>query len=236
MITASCRAENAFGSVVFSRRLHWSGDDLSTLKGRRVLVVCHGSANSGSELVRLANEIANRTHASYDAWVLFAWPGGSTGVAYLGTKFLSVRRAAKFLAEAIDEIGAEGPLTIDVDAHSLGVPIALEAYLQTDSVVDGLWLKAGACSRDLSKYADEAREWGTSVNVFYSPRDLIVSVLYRVWFGFSGALGAYGEKSKGGNIGVQWDVTSEIKGSHVDYRRCSVVTQAMFEEAKRRLG
>ena len=232
MIYANCRSS----TITFGREIKWTGDDLSTLGGKRVLVIVPGTANTISQCEALGREIANRTHASFDAYVVFIWPCGATGLAYLATKFLNVRRASKFLAEALYRIHTAGCLTLDIDAHSLGVPIALEAFNQTEAVVDGIWAKAGACRRDLSKYADEAREWGTSVNVFYSPRDLIVSVLYRIWFGFSGALGAYGEKSKGGNIGVQWDVTSEIKGSHIDYRRCSIVIQAMFEEAKRRLG
>lgn len=235
MIFASCRWNKLGGSVVFSEGIFWSGDSLSTLKGKRVLVIVHGTANTVDQLHALCAEITNRNSGSFDAFVMFAWPGGASGIAYLMTKFTAVKRAAKFLAKVIDDIGDEGPLTIDIDAHSLGVPIALEAVMQCDSVVDGLWLKAGACGRDLSKYRWELAEYGTSVNVFFSPRDWIVAGLYRIWFGFGGALGAYGERTKGGNIGVQYDVTSEIHGSHVDYRRCSIVVQAMRNEAARRL-
>ena len=204
------------------------------LGGKRVLVIVPGTANTISQCEALGREIANRTHASFDAYVVFIWPCGATGLAYLATKFLNVRRASKFLAEALYRIHTAGCLTLDIDAHSLGVPIALEAFNQTEAVVDGIWAKAGHAKSRPVEVRRRSSRMGTSVNVFYSPRDLIVSVLYRIWFGFSGSRSVR-EKSKGGNIGVQWDVTSEIKGSHIDYRRCSIVIQAMFEEAKRRL-
>lgn len=235
MIYASCRAERPLGSVIFDDELHWSGDSLDTLKDRRTLVIVHGTANTQSELRRLAEEIACRTHASFDAYVMFCWPGGSSGIAYLMTRFTAVGRAARFLAQVIDEVGDAGATTLDIDAHSLGVPIALESLVHTETAVDGLWLKAGACGRNLSKYRSEILDnHKASVHVFYSPWDLILAGLYRIWFGFGGALGAYGEKTPGGNIGVQYDVSPEINGSHVDYRRCSMVIQAMRNEAESR--
>lgn len=233
MIFASCRQQHFGGSILFDDKLHWSGDPISTVDKKRTAVIVHGTANTVAELERLAGEIASRTSGSYDAYVMFAWPGGATGLAYLTTRFTAVGRAAEFLAKVLTMIALSGAETIDVDAHSLGVPIALEAARRSIVKVDGLWLKAGACSRDLGKYRKLAEE-GMAVNVFYSPRDLIVVGLYRLWFGFSGALGAYGEKTKGGNIGVQWDVSSEIGGSHIDYRRSSIVVQAMRNEAARR--
>lgn len=234
MIFASCRWQKPFGTIVFAEGIFWSGD-LSTLRGKRVLVIVHGTANTDAQLRVLADEIASRNGGSFDAFVMFAWPGGATGIAYLYTKLTAVGRAAKFLARVLDEIGEAGAVTIDIDAHSLGVPIALESLLLTEeAVVEGLWLKAGACGRDLSKYRYEIHDWATSVHVFYSRKDLIVAGLYRLWFGFGGALGAYGERTKGGNIGVQYDVSSEIGGSHVDYRRCNIVVQAMRNEAEAR--
>lgn len=227
VVFASCRDE-LFGSIHFGKGVTWS-EPLGSLLGEDALIIVHGTANTNAELVRLAEEIAMRNAASYDVFVMFAWPGGATGLAYLATKFLSVQRAAGFLRHVLADLAAMGAERIDIDAHSLGVPIALEAMRRTAIRVDALWLKAGACSRNLEEY--RAALSGVDVHVFYSPKDLIVSLLYRVWFGFSGALGAYGERTPGGNIGVQHDVSPEIEGSHVDYRRCSIDIQAKRDTA-----
>lgn len=234
MIFASCRAKTPLGAIVFGK-LHWGWDTLPEmdLRGKRVLIIVHGTANTMAQLRRLAEEIARRNEASYDAFVMFCWPGGNTGLAYLLTRFTAVGRAAEHLRTVIDAVTASGAWTVDVDAHSLGVPVALEAIGLNGYLVDGLWLKAGACGRDLSKYRDRLET--TAVHVFYSPKDFVVSVLYRIWFGaIGGALGAYGEKSKNGNIGVQHDVSPEIGGGHADYRACSIIVQAMRDEAERR--
>lgn len=232
IVFASCRDE-VLGSIHFGDKLTWS-DPLGSLLGEDVLIIVHGTANTNAELVRLAEEIALRNSASYDVFVMFCWPGGASGLAYLATKFLSVGRASKFLREVIAKVCFAGADHVDIDAHSLGVPIALEALHNSLHRIDAAFLKAGACGRSLAKYRVDKEELSTEFHVFYSPKDLIVSVLYRVWFGFSGALGAYGEKTPGGNIGIQYDVSPEIEGSHVDYRRCSMTVQAMRDLATRR--
>lgn len=238
MILVSCRRSGPGGAILFDK-LKWSPADVSKVRRKKILVIVHGTANTMSQLLRLAEEIASRNSGSYDEFVMFAWPGGATGLAYLVTRFTSVRRASVLLAQVIDTLALAEADTIDIDAHSLGVPIALEAAMQSIRRVNGLWLKAGACGRDLSKYR-ELTAWNlerkTKIAVFYSPKDWIVRGLYRLWFGFTGALGAYGEKTKGGNIADQYDVSPEIGGSHMDYRRSSIVVQAMRNERARRDG
>lgn len=225
MIWASCRRPLG-GSVLFGL-LRWSGDPIETVVGKRVCVLCHGSKNTEGQLRNLYGEIANRYGSIFDVYVGFVWPAGVTPVAYLGTSLLSIDRAASKLRDVVEACYVAGAQSVSIDAHSLGVPIALEAALESDWGVDGLYLKAGAMPRDLSKYRpllEQARP--ASIDVFFSKHDPVVKWLYRLWWPFRGALGAYGESTKGGNIGVQWDCSTSEHAKHGDYRHSSAVVQA----------
>ena len=233
MIWASCR-RSIGGSVLFGS-LRWSGSSLLDVKDRHVCILVHGSKNTRGQLEKLYREIANRYGTTFDVFLAFEWPGGITPLAYLGTSLLSVGRAADYLTGVIETCYKHGARSVTVDAHSLGVPIALEAALQSAWGVDGLLLKAGAMPRDLSKYRPLVEAVpAAAVDVFFSKYDPIVKWLYRLWWPFRGALGCYGESTNGGNIATQWNCESE-KARHGDYRHSSAVAQAAVNNRNRRL-
>lgn len=234
MIWASCRRQHWGGSILVSRRLTWSGEPIESVEGRRVVILVHGVKNTVGQVERAYNEAFNRSRASFDAAIGFIWPGGATPVAYPFVSLIQWRQAVDHLRDVIELAYTCGAASVDVDAHSLGVPLTLEAVSRCNWGCDGVSLKAGAMPRDLSKYRKLTELVPpVAINVFFSRRDPIVRWLYRFWWPFRGALGAYGERTPGGNIGTQHDCTEEVDG-HTDYRHSNVWVQAMTDLTKQR--
>jgi hypothetical protein len=232
---ASCRRQHLGGSVVIDDELTFSGLPLEHVAGRNVLIQVHGVKNRIGQIERAYTEVARRSSASFDAYVGFIWPGGATPLAYPIVSIVEWRQAVGPLYELIGRVYDAGAASIDIDAHSLGVPIALEAAKRAKPWCDnlsGLWLKAGAMPRDLGAYRNLASR--VPIHVFYSRKDPIVRWLYRFWWPFRGALGALGEKTPGGNVGTNHDCTAETALGHTAYRHSSIVVQAQTNHTNRR--
>lgn len=234
MIWADCRGGLA-GSIVFADRVRFSGDTLESLKGKRVVVCIHGVKTTKAQVTRAYSEICNRQHHAFDAGVWFVWPGGATPFGWPIASALMTDRAAGFLAETLRVVMAAGPASIDINAHSLGCPVTMKALSLISRPVDGVWLMAPAMPRDLSRYRATVQvKVRRSVNVFYSRRDPVLSVLFQIWPPFKPALGAWGESTSGGNLAVNFDCTAEVGTNHTGYRRSNILIQATTNEAESR--
>lgn len=236
MIYASCRKPFLGGSIVFDQRLHWSGDDIESVRGKRVIVPVHGVKNTVGQIQRAYSEIFNRSRAAYDVAVGFIYAGGATPLAWPIANAFATSMAANYLADVIEAIAMHSPASIDIDAHSLGCPIALRAIELAQEPVNGLWLMAPAMGRDLSRWRKVVQNVPT--HVFFSRRDYVLSVLYQIyplrWPPMAPALGAWGERTPGGNIATQTDCTADVGRNHTGYRHTSIVVQAQTNEAERR--
>lgn len=228
---ASCRRQHLGGSIVVDDELHFSGAPLETVRDRHVCIEVHGVKNRIGQIERAYTEVAMRSAASFDAFVGFVWPGGATPFAYPLVSILEWRLAVPRLVDLIVLVHQAGARSIHIDAHSLGVPLALEAAADSPIILDGLWLKAGAMPRDLGEYRGLSRV--TPIHVFYSRRDPIVRWLYRFWWPFRGALGALGEKTAGGNVATSYDCSEEVGAGHTGYKRSSIVVQAQTNATAR---
>jgi len=234
VIWADCRGGFA-GSIVFADRVRFSGDTLESLKGKRVVVCIHGVKTTKAQVTRAYSEISNRQQGAFDAAVWFVWPAGATPFGWPIASTLMTDRAAEFLADTIRVVMAAGPASIDINAHSLGCPVTMKALTKIGRPVDGVWLMAPAMPRSLSPYRTAIQtRVRRSVNVFYSKKDPILSVLFQIWPPFKPALGAWGESTGGGNLAVNFDCTAEVGTNHTGYRRSNILIQATTNEAESR--
>lgn len=250
MIYANCRA-STLGGLRYASRVTWKADRpdehvATDLTGKRVVVLVHGVKNTTAQIENAYREIFNRNRAAYDVAVGFIYPGGVSPFAWPVVSLEAVDEAAYHLSEVLATVQKLHPLSIDIDAHSLGCPIALEALCERENTkIDGLWLMAPAMGRDLSDYREllvvdphllTGPQIRYDIHVFRSRRDPVLAFLYRIWplkFGRA-ALGAAGESSKGGNIAIDHDCTAEVGMNHTGYRRSNIVVQAHTNEAIRR--
>lgn len=238
------------GSFCFNKETVWTGDPVAELRSRRVLVLVHGVKNTKNQIRNAYREISMRSTGSFDAMVGVMWPGGVTPFGWPIVSTFDVTESAIRLARILERISFEGqPASIDIDAHSLGCPIAMKAVEFSLVPVDGVWLMAPAMSRSLERYRHLLVPPTLAVDpkirrgawVFYSRRDLVLRALFQIWPPFLPALGAYGEKSKGGNLATNIDCTDAVKGNHTGYRHISEVVQEQTNDtadraARRKLG
>jgi len=238
MLTASMRNHIA-GYLVFNKVTRWKGGEVSDLRGKRVVVLVHGVKNTEAQIDRAYTEIFNRSRATFDAAVGVIWPGGATPLGWPIVSTFDVTESAIRLARILETIAFDGqPASIDIDAHSLGCLIAMKAVELSLVPVDGVWLMAPAMPRSLDRYrhilvapsAALEPKIRRGAHVFHSRRDIVLSGLYQLWPPFKPALGAWGEKTTGGNLAVNIDCTKDVGANHTGYRRSSVVIQAQTNE------
>lgn len=227
MIYAECKSEIA-GDWFFSRGLEWSGDPLSSLKNKKVCVYIHGMKETDAQANRAYLELSSRSTASYDAFVGFKWPSGSLGIEWPLLENLSVLPATQFFMQCLREVLSWETERVDINAHSLGCPIAMEALRLSNYPVNNVWLMAGAMPRNLIDYKDiKAR----LVHSFYSKKDWALWVSWLSVFRLqpmTPKLGQFGEKTPGGDIGYSYDFTKEVGANHSGYRHSSLAFQTFY--------
>ncbi len=105
------------------------GDDLTPLQaaamlaGRRVCVLIHGYnvGQPDDAYARIASHIGD----CYDEVIAVHWPGSQWTLAF----WLAMGRTGKAGRLLADALGALSPASLDIEAHSLGCRVALEAVL-----------------------------------------------------------------------------------------------------------
>jgi pimeloyl-ACP methyl ester carboxylesterase len=214
ILYASCR--KGFDSLIHisDRNLYRDADghDLTEaafmdgIAGKRVLVLFHGyRSETAPPYYAKVLEGINKWGISdkYDVCVPYPWPGGKLRIGF-GLSEGRADRCAKFPAAMIGLMNSHSA-TVDVQTHSLGARLALEALARNkDAHINQLFMLAPAV-------ADEAPELGEKYGrvvasqtgktaVFYSRRDKVLEFMYPIGETLTGhpdmALGFHGAEDK----------------------------------------
>jgi pimeloyl-ACP methyl ester carboxylesterase len=214
ILYASCR--KGFDSLIHisDRNLYRDADgkDLTEaafmegIAGKRVLVLFHGyrSETAPPYYAKVLDGI-NRWGISdkYDVCVPYPWPGGKLRIGF-GLSEYRADRCAKFPAALIYLMHAHGAI-VDVQTHSLGARLALEALTRNkDAYINQLFLLAPAVADEVpelgEKYGRVIAGQTRQTAVFYSERDAILEFAYPAGETLTGhpdkALGFHGAEDK----------------------------------------
>lgn len=204
MILISCRkdfddtrrfsAQNAIRHDPFLPRLgefsELDEDNLAEqMIGRHVLLLIHGFRNPLPNVAKAYQGLLKRlieagliSDQAYGLVLGFAWPGFATPMGFFPA-LPAANRSASFFRNLL-ELASRNARTVDVQTHSLGARVALQALAgQTEGFVDNLLLTAPAVD-------DEALEAGYEFNgalvrcrrciVYHSSRDTTLKFAFRV--------------------------------------------------------
>jgi esterase/lipase superfamily enzyme len=159
------------------------------VEGRHALVLVHGYRNPLKNVApayRLVEQKLKKHgligDGGYDEVIGFLWPGFETVFGFV----LAVpwaNRAAGFLRSLLRQLGASAS-TVDVQTHSLGARVALQALAFPQEVwIDNLMLTAPAVdneSLEPDKEFHPALDSCRRCIVYHSSRDRVLRVSYRV--------------------------------------------------------
>lgn len=172
------------------------------IAGRRRLVLVHGYRNAAesayaayAQVARMLQRTARgEARAGYEQIVGFLWPGGWSRIGYVSA-VLRANKAGKRFAAHLARMGRAA--AVDVQTHSLGARVALEALQQGRTSIRFLHLTAPAVDDEAIERGDAyERACGAcqSVYVFHSRNDGVLEKAYRIgdWFDFDKALGYHG--------------------------------------------
>jgi esterase/lipase superfamily enzyme len=131
----------------------------------------------------------------------FTWPGFSTKAGYF-TAAINAKKAAVFLAELVNDVRAVAH-TVDVQTHSLGARVALQALKNPKKTfIDNLLLSAPAVDNHLLEPDESFHSSLSSCNrclVYHSKDDKVLKVAFLVGDvsdGIHKALGLKGPRNK----------------------------------------
>lgn len=187
---------------------------LNQLFGRRVLVLIHGF--NVTDALDAYARIGLHVCTWYDAIIGVTWPGSALAFGF----WWAARRAdqaGRMLAETLGTIRA----TIDIEAHSLGCRVALEAMRQ-GAACRSLILAAPAVD---DEWIEKGERYGEGVSgvqrvlVAHSRADGVLRYAYKL-AGLDTALGQNGPRMNGQvprNV-RSVDLTASV-ASHGDYKR-----------------
>jgi esterase/lipase superfamily enzyme len=220
---------------------------LAEVRNKRIVVLVHGYNNEERDVVESYKAIDERMRllgflgsgaAEYDLLVGFAWPGGAAGVSFPFARMRAGESALRFAAmlSALSSAGA----TVDLNTHSLGAHVALEA-LRTDgaSTVRFAWNFASAVDNESVEQGERyyaSTQRCKRFYVFHSREDLILRFWYRVgdFFEFDTALGFSGPEDPGTIIRHSQNVRvvncKDVVQSHGGYRSSGEVWCYMLRE------
>jgi Alpha/beta hydrolase of unknown function (DUF900) len=217
------------------------------LAHKRITVLVHGYNNERLDVLGSYRTIdaqmrllgfLGATRAPYDALVGFAWPGGATGVSFPFARGRADDTAPRFgrLLAALRDGGA----TVDLNTHSLGAHVALEALREAAApVVRHAWNFASAVDNESiehgERYFDASRQTARFY-VFHSKNDPVLRVWYRLGdvFDFDTARGSSGPEDPRAIMDHSPHVTvincKDIVTSHGGYRSSGQVWAFMAQE------
>ena len=195
------------------------------LAGRRVCVFIHGY-NVDDALGAYA-ELAYQLNGSYDLFVGATWPGSKLKVGFWTARWRA-EESGKRLAEALSFIPPE---LLDIQAHSLGCRVALEA-LKAGLHCRNLILAAAAVGEeDLSVAYADAVNRAQRVVVAHSHEDDVLHGAYRMalWHDALGLNGPRASDDLPPHVET-WDLAVSVK-KHSDYKRSGLYYQKWKEIA-----
>jgi pimeloyl-ACP methyl ester carboxylesterase len=186
------------------------------LNGQRMLILAHGY-NTGDPLdfySRINLHIGNK----YDVVAGLSWPGSHLGFAF----WLAVIRAAKAGRLLTEALGSFTPASIDIEGHSLGCAVTMEA-LDHGLKVRNCILTAAAIDNESiqrdKKYALAVKRAETLL-VAYSRHDKVLSRAYRLGM-LDKALGYNGPQDPAEcDKRVKLLDCSKWVNEHSQYRKC----------------
>jgi esterase/lipase superfamily enzyme len=251
MILASCRgrfdSDHRFDELQVRRYRSVSdlsqfemlsdGDLGEAVRGRHVLVLVHGYRNPIRNVLesyeKLERELARRAligEGHYDLVIGFLWPGFQTRVGFFPAVPWANRSAA-YLRALVEQLN-ESAHTVDVQTHSLGARVALQALaFEREIFVDNLMLTAPAVDNES---LEPDREFNRALRscrrciVYHSRRDTVLKLAYRVG-SLDRALGDTGPENPATIDARCPDVfvvdCSAVVGSHGGYRHAAEVYQ-----------
>lgn len=211
-------------STVFFGKPEWSADGTvvskdwvkTAIRGDRVCVLIHGYnvGNADKAYALIYNELMKR--GWYQHVVGVWWPGSDLALAFWLAS-MRASKAGKVLAEESSGIYA----TIDIEAHSLGCKVALEA-LKNGAIVRNLILAAAAVDNESilegEQYGDAVKR-ADSVVVCYSRSDGVLRGAYPL-ARLDNALGLTGPRPLGPEVPsnvCSYDLTDRVR-SHGAYK------------------
>jgi esterase/lipase superfamily enzyme len=219
------------------------------LLGRRIVVLVHGYNNDECDVIDSYGTIDENMRllgftgaapAAYDELVGFVWPGGALGVSFPFARQRASETANPFQT-LLTTLKAAGT-SIDLNTHSLGTHVALEALRgSASSLVRYSWNFASAIDNESIEAGEryfEASKRCDRFYVFYSKNDVRLRVWYRVgdFFDFDTALGYSGPEDPGSIMADSKHVRvincKEVVLSHGAYRSSGEVWSYIARELK----
>lgn len=194
------------------------------LAGRRVCVLIHGY-NVGDALGAYA-ELQLRLYDKYDSFVGVTWPGSTLKLGFWAARWRAAESGRR-IAAALAPIVLHEDTVLDIQGHSLGCRVALEA-LQHGLTCRNLILAAPAVGDD-DMNADgrygEAVNRAARVVVSHSKNDDVLAKAYRfaLWDGALGLRGPRQPELVPPHV-ESWDLSHCIM-KHGDYKRSVAYTQ-----------
>jgi esterase/lipase superfamily enzyme len=222
-------------------------DYVTAVRNKRVMVLVHGYNNEERDVIDSFRTIDERMRllgflgggsARYDLIVGFAWPGGAAGVSFPFARMRAGDSAPRF-AQVLNVLNGAGA-TVDLNTHSLGAHVALEALpAVSPRTVRLAWNFAAAVDNESIEHGK--RYFGSTQQchrfyVFHSKEDLILRLWYRVgdFFDFDTALGCSGPEDPGAIIRHSANVRvvncKDVVQSHGGYRSSGEVWSYMRRE------
>jgi esterase/lipase superfamily enzyme len=222
-------------------------DVLQELAGKRLTILVHGYSNEELDVLRSYQTIDTEMRllgflggeaAAYSAVVGFAWPGGAAGLSFPFARQRAGQAAARFarLLAVLRSAGA----TIDLNTHSLGTHVALEALRDgAPKLVRNAWNFAAAVDNESIEFQEryyKASQHCERFFVFHSKNDPVLRVWYRIGdlFDFDTALGYSGPEDPATIIRSSPHVRvincKEVVRSHSGYRASGQVWAYMSQE------
>lgn len=213
---------------------------LSQVKGKRVLILIHGFRNTLSSVGQAYQRVLKglidsnlRAKGGYDLVLGFTWPGFETALGFYPAQPFA-NRAAGYLRTLL-ELAAPKAESIDIQTHSLGARVALQALAGgTTSTVSNLMLTAAAVDNEVLQPGQEyhgALKYCRRCYVYHSVRDGVLRIAFRIGDApeFDRALGCEGPQNP--EI-VERDCPNvyvvdcrQVVAAHGDYR----TTTAIYE-------
>lgn len=176
------------------------------MKDKRVLILVHGFRNTltnvGKAYQTILKQIIGsnlRAEGAYDLVLGFTWPGFQTALGFFPAK-PSANRAAGYFRGLL-ELASAHANAVDVQTHSLGAVVALQALSAgTTATIDNLLLTAPAVDDEVlqpGKEYNAALKYCRRCVVYHSDKDDILKFAYRIGDGpeFDRALGWKGPQS-----------------------------------------
>jgi esterase/lipase superfamily enzyme len=165
------------------------GEVADEVRDRHVLVLVHGFRNPiknvASAYGKLETELTRRGMigpGKYDLALGFLWPGFQTHVGFFAAVPWA-NRSASFFREFTKLLNSNAH-TVDVQTHSLGARVALQAMVFEHEVfVDNLMLTAPAVdneSLEPTKEFSDSRASCRRCLVYHSSKDPVLKVGYRI--------------------------------------------------------